>query len=356
MEDALKRRAAWALLLALAAFTLVAAVQRWLEVYDVAGRVLPIGFPRRTLTVWASAFLGGSLFAVATRRPLAGLGLALMCVPLWSAFWAFLSNIPAVTDTGTVLDPISRYRLSSNYIRSLLVDIGYLGTGFLLWTGRIPASVRDLAASLRAQGLRTGRTEGTSIGFGYAVFPLFLAGAWGLQWAIQRATPGLVSGDISAYWENMTWYHAMMIAAAAAFTEELVYRVLGLSLAVWALAKAGLGPRAALIGAVLAQAALFGAAHGGYGSWQRIVEAGAFGLVAGVLVVEAGVWAAVVVHFLVDFFVFASYRLPQDAWAAPLLWTLLGLNVVVAAWLALRWSRDWRAHGTPPWRTAPKAG
>jgi hypothetical protein len=98
------------------------------------------------------------------------------------------------------------------------------------------------------------------------------------------------------------------------------------------------------------QAILFAMAHGGYGTWVHVLLPLAFALLMGVFVVLVGVWGAVVVHFLIDLYVFGSYVAAGDAVVMVGLWLLLSLNAAATlAWLgegAWRWSRG----GAPPWR------
>lgn len=311
--------------------------------------VLPLAYSPFWLAVWTSSALTATAYGLGARPGLRkAVGMGLMLVLLWIAAWGFLNNIPALTSGDSFLPARSTYRLSSTYIRSILIDVGYLGVGFVLWAG-LPESLRDAAARLRSAGFRVARSERWDARAGWLVFPVFLAVTAAINYLVYSQTPQLVNGDESQVWRNMTPYHAVMISAAAAFTEELVYRVLGLAVFAWLLRRIGASERGALWGGVVLQALLFAAAHGGYGTWAHVLLPLLFGLFTGVLVLFFGVWSAVVIHFLIDLYAFGNYAIPDFPWLEPVLWTLLAINVLHALLVAGRWAlRRQRGGRTTP--------
>lgn len=315
--------------------------------------VFPLAWESRMLLAWCSAALTGALLVVTRRLGAArAMGLALMTVPLWLAFWGFLNSIPALQDTTTVLRPVPPRGLSRMYYRSILLDVGYLGAGFLLlaYGGRLRQAVQEglqgLAVRMRDHGVPTGgRSEAASAWIGYVTFPLLLLGTWSAYLAMQQV-PQLLSGDESQVWRNMSPYHVLMISAAAAVTEELVYRAFLLVVLARLLAPAG---RAAMPLAVLGQAVLFGLAHGGYGTWIHVAMPLLFGLVAGIAAWRFGLWSAVVLHFQVDLYVFGAELDPGAyPWARPVLFGLLALNVLAMLLAAWAWRRRHRRTDSGP--------
>jgi hypothetical protein len=304
-------------------------------------RLVPLPYARYWLTVWASAAVGGTAYWAVTRDGWRAAGLGIMSVPLWIAVWGFVNSIPRLADPQSFIPARSRYDLSTNYMRSLLIDLGYLGTGFLAWTARdgIPASARGLAVRLHDAVAVTVRRRGEASGAaaGWVWFPVVLGVTIALDFVVRNQTPQLINGDESQVWKNMTLYHAGLVSAAAAVTEELVYRALLLTLAVRALARAGLPASAAAAGGVVAQAVLFGLAHGGYGTIIHVLGPFLFGIVAGAATLRYGIWSAIALHFLIDFYIFATYAVPSMPWLAVALWILLLANVATTVLVAGRW-------------------
>lgn len=307
----------------------------------------PLDYPRFWAFTWAAAAATGIAYGIATRNPRKAAGLALMTVPLWIPFWGFINSIPALLDGGSVLAARSTYRLSTSYIRGILIDVGYIGTGFLLWAA--PRTVPALAAKARLAGFQVWRSESRDAFAGALMFPAFLVGSYAVNWLIYSQAPVLVNGDETSVWDNMTPYHAIMISATAAFTEELVYRVLLLGILTWTATAAGLQRRPALAIAVVVQALFFGAAHAGYGTWAHVIVPTLFGLFVGVMVYFYGVWSAIVVHFLIDIYALGIYAIPAyPAWGT-FLTVLLSLNTAVSVLWATHWLL--RRRRTAPVRT-----
>ena len=322
--------------------------------------LLDLRYSEYWLLVWGTALLTGIAYHLLTRpdRRLGpghgaarSAGLALMVVPLWMALWSFVDSISVLVDSGSVLRPISERGLSRIYSYSVARDVGYLGVGFLLWTLHqgLPASLRDLAARLRDEGFPMGRSgrEGTSLLHGYALFPVLLLITVGFNVLLSGAE-ALQNGDESRVWDTLTLSHVVMISLAAGFTEELVYRVLLLLVLQRLLLRLGAGPAPALWGAVGLQAVAFGLAHSGYGTWSHVLLPAGFGLVAGLVAVRFGLWAAVLLHVLVDVYALGAELFSEvPALATVLAWGL-ALNVVVALAVA-GWSllRRFRAPPAP---------
>jgi membrane protease YdiL (CAAX protease family) len=99
---------------------------------------------------------------------------------------------------------------------------------------------------------------------------------------------------------NLAFYLVLLIPIAwgtAAFGEEIIFRGFILR----RLADAFGGGRAAELGALLAQAALFGIGHAYLGP-RGVLNAGALGLLAGMcyLINGRNLWPVIVAHGLVD--------------------------------------------------------
>lgn len=315
--------------------------------------ILPFGYAPFWTLVWCCGLLVSCLL-LATRRtgPLEALAWGLMSVPVWVSVWGFVNSIPVLVATDDVLRPATPAQLSRMFYRSVLVDLGYLGAGFLLWlhvrTGGVARlGVRGVAAALRdaTRPLAQPR-EGRSLAAGYALFPLLLIGTALANWFLTRNVPGLVNGDESRFWDHLDPYRSVSISLAAGFTEELVYRAFLLVVLFHALRRAApawpAGAHAAL--AILGQATLFGLAHAGYGTWIHVLLPFLFGVVAGLVAWRWGLWAAIALHVQVDLYVFLN--LLPDArfpWATPLLIALFALNVaVLVAWTAAGLLERWR--------------
>lgn len=317
--------------------------------------IFPLSYPSFWLVVWCSAGLAGFLaHAVGRARGARALGLALMTVPLWIAFWGFIDSIPLLQDTGTVLQPASRERLSRMFYRSALIDLGYVGVGFLLWAyaGRLGDAARGgfggLARRMREAGVPTGgRSEARSAMLGYLGFPLLLLGTWIANYLLLHRLPQLKTADESLFWTRLTPYHVVLISAAAAVTEEIVYRALLMGGLAAALRRVTWMPGWGVMPvAVVVQALVFGGAHGGYGSWLHVVMPLLFGLVAGLVAWRLGLWAAIVLHFLVDVYVLgAELHAPTYPWVVPALGALFAINVAAGvAYMASRLWRTWRVR------------
>lgn len=312
---------------------------------EVAGLVLArLDHPTRLLLSWGSAMVLGLVLGTRLRWHHAA-GIAIMSVPLWQTAWNFYNSAQVLLDPGSVLAPFSRYQLSSLYSRSILGDIGYLGTGFLLYQsgGRLRGVTRtttgQIAARLRATGFPMGgRSEARSAAIGWAVFPIILFGAI----LIDVGASGfevLQQGDESDVWRNMTVYHAVLISLAAGFGEELVYRgfLLTALLALFKRATAPMGERTghqvAFGLAVFAQAVVFGFAHAGYGTVIHVLMPFLFAVVAGIVAWRFGIWSAIVVHTLIDLYVFGAEA--GNGTLLSILGTLLMLNVLFTiGWVA----------------------
>lgn len=248
----------------------------------------PFSYAEFWLLTWSLAFLCAVWTWAARLDAPRAAGLAAMSVPVWKAVVGFVSSIPALSDPGSVAQAIPLEELSRRYYWPILVDIGYVGVGFLLWATRSRSlltwvlyhvagfalmwtamwllldlvgagdtrwlwlmaaavayhvaglmvwrrlSVRlpledltpsRLAARLRQAGLPMARRpEGRSALIGAAWTPVLLGATLLTLWLAQNTAPGLFNGDESRVWQNMTGYHAVMISLAAGFTEELVFR------------------------------------------------------------------------------------------------------------------------------------
>lgn len=283
--------------------------------------------------------------AVAPRKGLLrGLGLGLMTVPLWDTVLGIVDSFGPLLQGGVTLRPFTTYELSGLYTYKLLGDLGYLAVGFLLYAGGARfwrQTPHSLAAHLANEGLPLGRRgEGRSAFVGMLGFPALLLGTL-LFSTLTAGASSLRQSDESLVFANMTPYHAVLISAAAAFSEELLFRGLLLTALLRAFRVAdrprGVGKATAVTAAIVLQAVVFGLAHSGYATWIHVLLPALFGLVAGFAAWRFGVWAGIVLHFSVDFFAFLSETGAQQAWALPLLNVLFYGNLL----LSLSWCIVW---------------
>ena len=270
---------------------------------------------------------------VATPRigPLRGLGLGLMTVPLTETLLGIIESFGPLLQGGFVLQAYTTTQLSRIYSYKLLSDLGYLGVGFLLFAGGrrlFDETPRTLAARMVSLGFPMGRrSEASSAFVGILGFPLLLLGTIGVDFAT-RGLDSLRQSDESSVFANMTLYHAVLISLAAAFGEELVYR---------GFLQTALARRMPMVVAILLQAVFFGFAHSGYATWIHVLLPTLFGIVAGVAAWRFGIWAAIVLHTVVDLFAFFAEVAVREPW----LW--VGINAVFYANLALSggWAIYW---------------
>lgn len=270
------------------------------------------------------------------RRLVRGLGLALMLVPVAWTFVGIYNTVPRVVAGGAVLSAYSPPQLSWLVASKLVGTLAVLVFGFVLWSSdgtwrSVFASERELARRLAAS-VRS-MTEGPSIMAGGWLFPALAIAS--ILLALLLAGPqALNNGDESQVWSRMGIYHALGLSAAAAFSEEFLYRglMLGALLAAFARLAGTPGRLTDHLGApfahglvlpwlaaIVVQAVVFGFAHAGYGNWSHIIQAGAFGLVAGGVTWRWGIWAAIVLHFLADVYAFAGPAVRQWAPWGPIL-------------------------------------
>ena len=287
-----------------------------------------IPFPATIALAWAMAFLVAGVAMATGKRGHQAAGLGLMTVPLWLTLWGILNTLEPLVSGGTVLRPYSVYQLSGLYSRSLLSDLGYLGVGFLLYARGgslrrlLSASPHAIASDLRRAGLPLGRRgEGASFATGFLLFPLLLLGAVAVD-LLTRDVAALHQGDEASVWDNMTVFHALLISLAAAFGEELLYR---------GFLQGALSRVAPMPVAVAVQAVFFAFAHAGYGTWIHVLQPFLFALLTGVVAWRWGIWAAVVLHALVDIFAIGIEATGASPWFAVALTVLLYANVVATA-------------------------
>ncbi len=285
---------------------------------------------------WLAAGLTG--LAVAWRRgPRTGRAVALLTTPVWLTFWNIMASIEVLADPNSVLRAFSQMRLSRLFYRSILSDFGYLGAGVVLLAR--PGGARNLAAWLRNHGWPTGgRTETASIRVGFLLFPPLIVVAAMTNWVLY-GQQALVNGDETNVWANMTPYHAIFISLAAGFTEEILYR--GLIL----MALTRVVPTWV---AVVLQAAFFGFAHAGYGTWAHVIGPALFGLFMGFVAMRWGIWAAIVLHVLADVAAFGFDAAANEAWFGTLLTVALLTNLAYAIGAGFQWTLD-------RWKSRPSA-
>lgn len=304
---------------------------------------------------YAAPWLLGAGTAVGARlahRPWhQAVGIGVMTVPVWDTLWGIIESFGPLLEGGFVLRPYTRHQLSGLYAYKFLADLGYLGLGFLLyasggtWRGFWDLTPQALARKLADAGLPLGRWlggrgEGASSFAGLLLFPVLLVLTVGAN-LLLGGIDALRQSDESSLFANMTPYHALAISLAAGFGEELVYR---------GLIQTGLSRRLPMAVAIVVQAVFFGLAHSGYGTWIHVLMPTLFGLVAGLVAYAFGIWAAIVLHVLVDVVAFGVEAIPNAAWVEPVLGTFLLANVLLTVvWsIAMLVSRLQRSRGAKP--------
>ncbi len=319
--------------LALLLVPIVAAILVLVERPDI-----PIRGARYWTTAWGAAALWGLLYVVVARRGARqGIGMALMLVTVTTTLLSIFNDLAPLIAGGTVLRAYSEYQLSSLYSRKILTDLGYLGAGFLLWSGwRWDEGLEALAQRLRPFVPAGGRSEGASLRIGVAWFPVLLLGSYLIQIIVSQNVPQLVNSDESSVWDNVTPWHGLMISAAAALGEEAVYRVLMMGGLATILMRRMDARRAWWI-ALAVQAIVFGFAHAGFGNWLHVLQATLFGVVSGAAALLFGIWCAIALHFLIDVYAIGGHAEP--AWWIVLLVVGLIANAAYSAWVGGRWLR-----------------
>jgi membrane protease YdiL (CAAX protease family) len=277
------------------------------------------------------------------------LGIGLMTVPVWETVWGILDSVVELLQGGFTFRPFTRHELSSLYSNKLLEDLGYVGSGFLLYASDgfgdvLRQTPRRLAKKLVAVGFAVGmvgrpRSEGRSLLAGLLVFQVLLLATIAVNWYLGRVE-SLNQSDESSIFDNMTVLHAVLISLAAGFGEELVYR--GVLLV-------GLSRRMPMLVAIVVQAVVFGLAHGGYGTWSHVLLPALFGLVAGLIAWAFGIWAAITLHVMVDLFAFgadASSNVPE---LGPLIvYAFIANCALTFAWSVLWAVKRFEARRAPP--------
>ncbi len=306
--------------------------------------VLPIVGAKRFLAAWGLACLLAGLYAATTRAAWRrGLGMALMLTPVAFTTWSILNDLAPLIAGGRPITARTPYQLSTAYMRSIMVNLGYAGAGFLLWSGWRPQDrLRDIAARLREAGFPMGRrSEASSLLLGVAWFPVLLAGAVLLAYA--TAGTALVNNDESSIWQRATPWHVVMISLAASMGEETVYRgVIMVGLAtLFGARQGGTTARYAWWAAIVVQGLFFGLAHAGFGNYAHVLQATLFGLVAGAAAYRFGMWSVIALHFLVDIYAIGA-DIDSRAWSGFLV-SLLLLNIAYSVWATSRWLRN-RIH------------
>ncbi len=303
---------------------------------------------------WLLAIATGALSLLAHRNGWKAAGVVFLTVPAWRTLLDVLPQASVPFVGGVTFQPYSVLDLSNQYIGSILFNLAYLVAGFLLWTmGDAPGlwrrpTARGLASVLRRMGMPLGKGEPRSTAWGLAGFPLLLLG--NVLLLLATSNPTLQNSNEDDLFAKMTLFHAIAISAAAAFGEELLYRgviLVGLvALGRMALQSVPEPARSttAFLAALVVQGLLFGFAHAGYASIQHLLFAVLFGFFSGFIAWRFGIWTAIALHFLNDFFVFGlEVRQP---WAVPLLAALFLPLVVFAAVFFTRRAGEWRASRT----------
>jgi membrane protease YdiL (CAAX protease family) len=335
------------------------AVDPWSPLLPLLGAHL---FP--AWSFYAAPWLLGTVTAFVARatgrRWHQAVGLGIMTVPVWDTLWGIIESFGPLLQGGFVLRAYTRHELSSLYVSKFLSELGYLGAGFLIyasdtWRAFWSPSPRRIARALVDAGLPMGALvpwmrqrglaarrwgEGISALVGLAGFPLLLFGTLLFSLATANAS-ALRQSDETSVFANMTIYHAIVISLAAGFGEELVFRGLVQTAIQRILPRGGLAWP--MLVAVVVQSVFFGLAHSGYGTWIHVLEPALFGLIAGLVAWAFGIWAAIVLHVLVDVLAFGIEASRHNAWVLPALNDFLISDILlllgVAVWAAIHLAR-----------------
>ncbi len=263
-------------------------------------------------------------------------------------------DLTIVIPGGAPLPAAPLRQLSDQFTFAIVGNLTYLiaGAGFWL-TGRSPGwwrrpTMPSLAAGVAPLLPLAGRSETWSLGAGVALFPLLAA----VNLLLLAFLPG--EGESSAYFSGVTPYHAILIALAAGFAEELLFRGVmqqGLRKLGASLLRGRGGPWAAAGPAILLQAIPFAYAHASYNDLDQFAFAFGFAVLAGVAVETLGIGSAIALHVLIDFYAFVSQASDGSGFLGfgglePALAAATLLVSVAVLWLAGRWW--WRvAHRLP---------
>jgi membrane protease YdiL (CAAX protease family) len=296
----------------------------------------PLLFP--VWSFYAVPWLLGAATALAVRfvgRPWhQGIGLGIMAIPVWDTLWGILDSFGPLLQGGFVLRAYSEYQLSGFYSHKLLEDLGYLTLGFLVyaskgsWSTFWSATPRRLARYAYEAGIPMGnRSEASSAWVGLLLFPVLILSTV-LFSLLTADLDSLRQSDESNVFANMTIYHALLLSLAAGFGEELLYR---------GFLQPVLARRMPLLVAIVVQAVFFGFAHSGYGTWIHVLQPALFGLVAGLVAWRFGLWAAIVLHVLVDIVAFGLEASRNVPWADDAVLGLLLANLLLSTAWALGW-------------------
>ena len=247
-------------------------------------------------------------------------GFGIMSVPAWivvlgvSGDWIRVVceelNVGIIV-SGPPPAPPAALQFFHQAVHMILQDVGYVllgalvvvhGTDPTLW--RAP-TVPRIAGALRGL-LPMGRGEMASLRWGIAVFPLLALVNLGLIWLTQALkNPELAAATPAptSHYLNMTGPVALLLALAAGVGEELVYRGVmqqGILRLLWH----RIGYLGAAAAAIALQSIPFAFAHANYKDPQLLLFAFLFALLAGVVAQVWGIWAAIALHTLIDFYAF----------------------------------------------------
>lgn len=151
---------------------------------------------------------------------------------------------------------------------------------------------------------------------------LTLTGLLWLGWTVlpSEGAGGLFAADgARVFFSNTTPAVALMLAGAAAVAEESLFRGILLT---------HLRRTTGLHAAVAIQALAFGLIHAGYGSVAHVAAATAFGAMMGYLVTRHGLVPAMVVHFLVNVVILASWSASGAVLVPVIALSLFALGVI----------------------------
>lgn len=290
-----------------------------------------------------------------------GLGAALFAVPAWllvlftapdmiKTFCA-QGNLNLVIPPGQTAPTLPVRILSDQYLYTLVGNLGYVGAGAMAYAQGVAPGwwksgrLAPLAAAVRPLLPMGKRTEGASLRLGIAAFPVLALVNVGLLWLTTGSAAD--TGDDSSVFAKSTVFHIVMISLAAAFAEELVFR----GVMQQSVARIFGGPRPGPIAvgaAVLVQAIPFAYGHAAYVNLQHLLFAFLFAVAMGIVAQLVGIWCAIALHFLIDFFALGLQVTSPD-------WTHYTAAVVVGAAVLAVAVREY-ARGAKGWRAKQQAG
>jgi membrane protease YdiL (CAAX protease family) len=281
-----------------------------------------------------AAWLGAAAFFFA----LPAWRITLLVLPLVAKTFCAQGDIVAAIPGPPAAAP-GAWQFSGQAMNTILGNLAYVALGAMCrlqavqpgWWRRptIPAMAKGLSGLIPM-----GRGELPSLRIGIALFPILAAANLALLWVTGEP---IATAGRDPYYRNMGAYHAVLIALAAGVGEEVVYR----GVIQQGLLRLFGGRRPTLLafgGAVMATSLLFAYAHAGFGNAPLLLFAFLFSLLAGLVAQRLGIWAAIALHSLIDFYAFARNAVVWDA----AMWVTVGLVTAAVVAVTAMQVKAWR--------------